>query len=422
MSDQFRDTCVNRQNIDRGTNDPVRLSFFDKDGTKIDDITRKEANCIAGLSTSQKFYFLDGDGNQRELNIEEVNNLEVTDLLPATPACPSNPQFCGPPKVQFFGGNGIGAMANAIVSPVSSSIIGFDFKSRGFNYINAPFAEIVDECGNGSGGSLLVQMQPYGTASNRIRSQTGIIETQPGTIPTNNSIQTNLTDGGNKGGLEVRNIIPRSPGNGYLTSYDGSLGGNGRVWKRPNEGYVRRADGTYYIIPSGTTPTNLQEGDTFFPPQPQVLPPIIPPINPTTSPDNVIPTLPQITPVPSGPTYPVVLEIEEIYIDDGGFGYRPGDTMTVVPDNGAVVEPVINDRGEIEDIKIINPGIGFIDLPEININSLTGFNAKLIPILKATPLSEIQDPTVLPPQTQLIAVVDCVGKIAPKREFDIIPR
>lgn len=412
MSDQFRDTCVNRQNIDRGTKDPIRLSFYDKDGERIDDITRKEANCIAGLSTSHKFYFLDGTGNQRELQIEEVNNLKFTDLLPESPACPSNPQFCGPPKVQFFGGNGIGAIANAIVSPVSSSIIGFDFKSRGFNYSGAPFAEIIDECGNGSGSSLLVRMQPYGTSSNRIRTKTGVIQTQSGIETTrfpNTTFQTELTDGKQKGGLEIRDIITRSPGNGYLTTSDGSMGGNGRVWKRPNEGYVRRRDGTYYVVPEGETPTDLQDGDEYFPTQPQVLPP-----QPQV--------LPPITPIPSGPTYPVVLEIEDVYIEDGGFGYQPGDTMTVVPDNGAIVEPVINDRGEIEEIRVINSGIGFIDLPEIIINSITGFNAKLIPVLKATPLNEIPDPTILPPQTQLITVVDCVGKISPKREFDSVPR
>ena len=194
-----------------------------------------------------------------------------------------------------------------------------------------------------------------------------------------------------KSGLEIKNIVITSPGIGYLPAPNGSLGGNGRVWKNPEEGYVFTKDGTYYVVPDGNEPSNLNAGDTFFPP-------------------NVPLEIPTDTLQPSAPTYPVLLELDEIYIIDGGFGYQPGDTLEVVPDNGAQIEPVINDRGEIEEIRIINPGVGFIDLPEINVNSDTGFNAKLIPVLKSTPFSEIPDPTVLPPDTQLIFVVDCVGK------------
>ena len=151
-------------------------------------------------------------------------------------------------------------------------------------------------------------------------------------------------------------------------------------------------------MPSGKEPSNLSPGDKFIPPQPPIE------LDP-----NII-------------SYPVVTEIEEIFVDDPGFGYGPGDTLEVIPDNGAVLEPVINDRGEIAQVKVIKPGIGFIDLPEIVINSPRGYNAKLIPVLKVIPIADIPDPTVIPPGTQLISVVDCVGKIAPKDTFDIVPR
>lgn len=373
MSDQYRDSSVDRQNKNRKTfngkpNDEIRVSFYDKDLMRVNDVTRSEANSIASLNPSQLFYYQDGNGYQRELLIEQVNELTIIDALPDGPACPTDPQLCGPPRVQISGGMGMGAMANAVISPVSSSVIGFDIVNPGFNYSTPPFANIVDECGSGSGSKLSVQAQKY----------------------TGNDPQ--------KGGLEIKNIVVTSPGDGYLSAPNGSLGGNGRIWKDVGEAYVERDDGSYYVVPSGKEPPNLPPEDKFIPPQP-----------PTELDPNII-------------SYPVVTEIEEIFVDDPGFGYEPGDTLEVIPGNGAVLEPVINDRGEIAQIKVIKPGIGFIDLPEIVVNSPRGYNAKLIPVLKVTPIADIPDPTVIPSGTQLISVIDCVGKIAPKDIFDRVPR
>jgi hypothetical protein len=374
MSDQYRDSCVDRQNKKRKSFkgnpvDPIRVSFYDKDGTRINDVTRSEANCIAKLDPQKQFFFQDGNGYQRELLIDQVNVLSILDALPNAPACPTNPQLCGPPRVQFFGGMGMGAMANAIISPNSSSIIGFDIVNPGFNYLTPPFANLVDECGYGGGGTLRVQTQRYSGGDPQ------------------------------KGGLEIKNIVITSPGDGYLPAPNGALGGNGRIWKDANEGYVERGDGSYYVVPDPLNPPELLPGDTYVPPQP-----------PPQQVDNQI------------PSYPVVTEIDEVFVDNPGFGYEPGDTLEVVPDNGAVLQPVINDRGEIAQVIVINPGIGFIDLPEIVINSPRGFNARLIPVLKATPIADIPDPTIIPAGTQIISVVDCVGKILPQDQFDRVPR
>jgi hypothetical protein len=388
MSDQYRDSSVDRQNKNRKTfkgklNDEIRVSFYDKDLMRVNDVTRSEANSIASLNPSQLFYYQDGNGYQRELLIDQVNDLSILDALPDGPACPTDPQLCGPPRVQISGGMGMGAMANAVISPVSSSVIGFDIIDRGFNYSTPPFANIVDECGSGSGSALKVQMQPYGTG-------------------TQSTAGASAAGGNPKGRLEIKNIVVLSPGDGYLSAPNGSLGGNGRIWKDVGEGYVERDDGRYYVVPSGKEPPNLSPEDKFIPPQPSIE------LDP-----NII-------------SYPVVTEIEEIFVDDPGFGYEPGDTIDVVSNDGkskgAILEPVINDRGEIAQVKVIKPGIGFIDLPEIVINSPRGYNAKLIPVLKVTPIADIPDPTVIPPGTQLISVVDCVGKIAPKDTFDIVPR
>jgi hypothetical protein len=89
MADQYRDSCIDRQNVNRkGLNgnpvDPIRVCFFDKDGQKISDVTRSEANCIAGLNPQQKFYFQDGNGYLRELLIADVNKLSTNDCLRST--------------------------------------------------------------------------------------------------------------------------------------------------------------------------------------------------------------------------------------------------------------------------------------------------------------------------------------------------
>jgi hypothetical protein len=284
------------------------------------------------------------------------------------PGCPTNPIPCGPPQVQFFGGGGFGAAANPIISSNSSSVIGFDIVNPGTGFLEAPKATLVDSCGNGSGSSLQVIMEPAGIGT------TSII-----------GIGTTST-------LKVKNIAILAPGDGYLSTLDGSMGGNGRVWKEKDECYVETSDGKYYVVPDKNA-VQLNDGDTLI---------CSPPASEVDS-------------------YQVVTEIEDILVLDSGFGYEPGDSLEVVPSNGSQIEPVINDRGEIERINIINPGIGFTDIPEIFVKSKNGYNVKLVPVLKSTRISNL-DPTIVPPGTQIISVVDCVGRILPKTTFNRVPR
>jgi hypothetical protein len=539
------------------------VSFYDKDGTRINDVTRNEANCIASQNPAMLFYFQDGNGYQRELLIPEVNALTTLEKFPDAPSCPTNPQFCGPPRVQIFGGTGMAAEANAIISPITSSVIGFDIVNSGFNFTTAPNAQLVDECGNGSGGNLFVQTQPYTGQNDTGRS------------------------GPTKGGLELKNIVITAPGDGYLAAPNGSKGGNGRVvipapdpndptppalpivtftaskylinsaeeitlfWATQNvttvniteignnlalrgsqnvrvdrtTTYILTASGpggsktaqvtislipalppeppvpdparppsvifisskyevnadeefellwqvtnatnvtidreigivsstgrrtltinenTLYTLtaigPGGTTirKISVRYRTPVIPPTPQppvpptpqppVLPtpqPPVPPVLPTPQPPvpPVLPT-PQ-PPVPAGPggtTYKVLLCLDEIYLEDGGFGYVPGDTARVVPENGSQVEMILNSRGEIQELKVLSKGCGYTDLPEIVIESQTGYNAKLYPVLSATRITDEQALFDIPPEVSLVSVVDCVGKIAPKSEFDRVPR
>ena len=60
-------------------------------------------------------------------------------------------------------------------------------------------------------------------------------------------------------------------------------------------------------------------------------------------------------------------------------------------------------------MNILDPGLGFTDIPEIGIISNTGYNARFRPVFKVIRLSD-EDFETLPPGTEIISVVDCVGK------------
>jgi hypothetical protein len=396
----------------------IKVAFIDNDGKKVDGLTVDQANQIAQNNPDTKFYFQNGDGLEQELPIDQVNQLTTANLLPTAPACPTDPQVCGPPLVRFFGGGGTGAVANSIISPISSSIIGFDIVESGFGFFDSPSAELIDPCGKGSGAKLQVNMEDDDEDTANLEEQ--ISTGGAGTEGTSNIIPTTETQCEAPRKLfeesmlkklsrskRIKNITIVAPGNGYIATPDGSLGGNERVWKEPDEGYVRTKCGGYYVV-QPYRPIKVEAGDTYYPPDgpPRTL----------TEPEIVTLPLVPVTPPPSGPTYPVVLIIDEIKVLDPGFGYRPGDQLIINPSNGAVADLVINERGEIEKVNVIQSGIGFLDLPNLSTNSPTGFNATFSIIFKPIREEELE---IVPDQSQIISVIDCVGKIPPVQTFRV---
>ena len=80
--------------------------------------------------------------------------------------------------------------------------------------------------------------------------------------------------------------------------------------------------------------------------------------------------------------YEVIAEIDDIIIDDGGFGFQPEDTATVLdcsgnPDESSKIELVIDQDGTIIDVIILRRGTNYTCLPEIVLNTNTGYNARL---------------------------------------------
>lgn len=120
--------------------------------------------------------------------------------------CDTGAFKCGPPIIQIFGGGGAGAAANAVIDRVGQ-IVGFDIVSRGSGYQTPPFVSIIDGCQNGD----------YASA------------------------YTEINDGG-----EVINIIPVSPGNGYIPEPNGL-----DEFDQPITGPVRTTIKDYVICLTG---------------------------------------------------------------------------------------------------------------------------------------------------------------------------
>jgi hypothetical protein len=319
--------------------------------------------------------------------------------------CPTGPMVGGPPLVGIFGptvDGGVQPIINPIISPISSSVIGFDIINPGSGFITTPIAVINDPLGNGNGASLEVNLEDDGTGGTGIG--TGEIdECDIGRTLFENTItnELNITK-------RIKNITIKSPGNGYLAAPDGSLGGGGRVWKEPDEGYVRTKCGGYFVV-QPYRPIAVKPGDTYYPPDgPSRL----------IEEDEIItlPLVPITPPKPEslGVTYQVILCIEEVKVLDNGFGYRPGDQLIITPNNGTETELVINEFGNIESVKILKSGCGFLDFPEIKTNSLTGFNATFTPIFKSTRLEDFNKDNIDSLEAgniPIINVVDCVGRV-----------
>lgn len=355
----------------------VKVSYYDIDGTLVEGATQDQALEVEKLRPGTKFYSTNGNGSLNELGIGGVLDLKPKDLLPQGPPCPTSPQVCGPPKVKIFGGNGIGAIANAIISPNSSSIIGFDIVDPGRGFLSPPYVELIDECGKGQGAAA-----------------TAII----GPLDGRNGNPTVLNPVTNNPEIGVISVVADTPGDGYIDKPDGSLGGNENVWAEPTEGYVIDIEGNYVVVPEGVNPPDNTA--IYFPPR--VTPDGDTEVDPQVDTQVDTQNFPQ-----TSQQYPVILEIGDVIVSDPGFGYEPGDTISVTPDNGAVLEPIIV-GDTVTGVIIKEPGIGFNDIPIIEVVSDTGYNAEFKPVFRVVDPETID---VIPDGAQIIQVIDCVGKV-----------
>tara|TARA_B100000427_G_scaffold223692_1_gene187397 strand:+ start:1820 stop:3934 length:2115 start_codon:yes stop_codon:yes gene_type:complete len=241
---------------------------------------------FAGISSS-----IDGFGTRAEKRLAELeeSNPEAMELLDEVGGCDGDDgpfaKKCGPPKVVFFGGEGIGGAGKAVINEIGE-IIGVSMIDMGFNFTAPPDVVFVDECQNGQGAS--------GKA---------IIE-----------------DG------KIVKVVMQESGTGYLGGGMSDSGGE-----------------------------------------------------------------------------QVIAVLDGIDVIGTGVGYEEGDTITT--SDGQVLEPIIQGGRIIGanpiDVKDVT------ELPDLTINSNTGFGAMVRPILNIMKVEDYEKPIL--PTTKVIQVIDCVS-------------
>ena len=310
---------------------------------------------------------ISGISNIGDAISDVAKNANFDDVFVDT--CNVGPLFCGPPTVEFVGGGGDGAQGNALVT-FATTVIGVDIIFPGQNYSTPPRVKIIDACQKGKGAKA----------------------------------RAILEDG------KVVRVVMDDTGIDYIPNYDGSQGGDGRTWAEKDETTIKRFNNTYDPPYKPGNVVRVCPGDEVTYPGGKTV------IIFEECEDITTPPLDEETPRGPFPTtgtgdYPVVLEIEDINIVDGGFGYDCSvDKVVIEPSNGAELKIKCDPLGSIIGVDVVKGGIGFNEDPDLYIQSDTGYNAKLMPVFKVNRVGEDLAPELVSPGG-LIQVVDCVGKV-----------
>ena len=140
------------------------------------------------------------------------------------------------------------------------------------------------------------------------------------------------------------------------------------------------------------------------------------PCVPTMAPDGGTMTTPVVEErdrggiYPSTDTYPVILYLCELIVNQSGRDYRPTDEVVIEPDMGAKAVPVFDNFGRLLSIKVTEGGEGFTERPRVYIKSETGFGAYIIPkfCIDRVGIDDLnRNPSL---QDKIVSVVNCVGK------------
>jgi len=334
-------------------------------------------------------------------------DLDFSDIFENS--CFTGPLRCGPPNVVFYGGQGQGAAANAIIS-AAGDILGVDIIASGFGGTKPPFIRFEDSCGKGSGSRGRAIIGPVSL----VKNSDGTSTYKPDPNGTTNG---------------VTGVVIEQSGTGYLAAPNGDLGGDGRVWATRCQSYILRTDRTYDTPYDPGEVMKINVGDTvalagqleYIATQEQsITAPECPPLNNQVGNDS-------LAKQPSSTTaqYPVILYMCKAEIPNPGVSYETTDKIVVSPDNGCVLEPVFGAFGTLEDVKIVSSGMGFTERPDIYIETKTGYNAKIIPIFCVDRIGDTPEEELIstpgggkttgspasPVGEKIIHVVDCVGKV-----------
>jgi|9_EtaG_2_1085328.scaffolds.fasta_scaffold01822_5 hypothetical protein len=218
-------------------------------------------------------------------------------------------------------------------------------------------------------------------------------------------------------GIGIVDVIVEDGGTGYLPFPDGSTGGDGRTYSRPNDTRIQYSDGVKEIPLPSNNRICVDAGDTVILPYGTEV--ITEPFDGEGGGELIIGGAPHVmqqpgcftTPQgslkpPIDGTYPVIMYLCDVIIRKPGFGYKNTDKVVIEPSMGAAAELVVDKFGRITDVLITKPGEGFQEIPKITVESFTGQNADLLAKLCIDRVRDIN----LVDQEKVIQVVDCVGK------------
>ena len=369
----------------------------------LDSIIGKSKNFAKGFETAFN-------------NVGESAKLDFSDAFNVS-GCDIGPKLCGPPLAEFFG-SGSGAIGNLIIG-AAGEVMGIDMKSFGIGYDkDKTFAKVKDQCGKGKGAVIKPIIDFYTDA-----------------------------DGNRQSGVTDIEIV--YSGTGYLPAPDGSRGGNGYTWADPEDTIVKKENGDYEVprppgnilivnpgdevtLPPGTTiVTEPQPGGTISTVTDTAGNTIIVREDAgvgggeeirggnsvtITKPGVFTSPLPNYErisgtyPTENTGSYPVIMYLCEIFIDDSGINYNFEDRVVIEPDIGAKAEAQFDDQGRVVSVKVTVQGEGFTEYPRVYIRSETGYNAQLRPKLC---IDRVGSDELKEPQTQdkIVSVIDCVGLI-----------
>ena len=312
--------------------------------------------------------------------------------IPATPSrpdCSTNVLKCGPPRVDFLGAlplGGQGATGSPIIN-VLGQVIGVSLELPGFGYKEPPLVSFFDSCENGFGAAgypIMGNVSPLRyTESDRDNEL----------IPDGKSVGDIVFDN-DENSSKINDVGLNVTGSDlpiYVTDPNGTeIGVVDVVITNPGQNYL-----------------------------------------PNTTETDIDGNVKELVPDPNGNydgEVSYVTSLADVVVQNTGFGYSDGDTITVgggsvgvglgVGDetgDGAVqspgqaeVELNIQD-GLIVGANVVNGGFGFTSLPDLTINSDTGALAKLTPVLKFTRIDDASQLAQIS-QDAVVTVISCIEK------------
>jgi len=136
--------------------DDIRVGYVDPVLGYINNVSICEANTYAKNNPGTIFIFVNGNNEILYLTINDVNKLTTTDIVSTKKDECGGIQTitqCGPPEIQIFGGDGIGAVGNPVIGR-DGSLLAVDIVRSGHGYKFPPLVAARDECQFGSGAVL----------------------------------------------------------------------------------------------------------------------------------------------------------------------------------------------------------------------------------------------------------------------------